>query len=965
MSADPFGTGGLRESVLGGWGSSPTRFREDGNAEEDLVLGGYRDRLLVELAQNAGDAALAAGRPGTLRLSIVDGELRAANTGTPLDAEGVTALASLRASAKRGNHHVGRFGVGFAAVLTVTDAPRVVSTTGGVEFSGERTAGIPEVAARVAELGGRVPVLRLVWPVPADEPPPPAGFDTEVRLPLRSDVDGSALLDSFADQVVDLLLSLPGLARVEIGESVWSRTEADNLIELRGPAGTGYWLVCRASGELSAEVTARLGVEARPQWTTCWAVPVEADGTPVPLESDVLHAPTPTDERTSLPARLIATLPVESSRRRLRPGPAVDAVLAEAARSYPELVRRLDPGQRTRLVPRPEFPLSEVDGQLRELVLAELRTAAWLPPANDGKDLAPARATVLDLPGDDLAELLADVLPGVLKGRLAEPEHAKALAALGVPRLRAAEIAAAVTGIDRPPTWWHRLYAALDPIAEVDATAREELGALPVPLIDGRTLPGPRGALLIDRPMAELSQMDVSGLKVVHPEAAHRLLERLGARPGGPADILDSDPLQDAVERSLDDVESGVDISGLIDAVLRLVAEVTVRPGEYPWLGALALPDSGGDWRRADELAMPEAGFLDLLIPDSPLGILADRTAKAWPATVLAAVGVIDSFAVVDDDSPTGPDHDLPDEEAWWDEQPEPPSRVLAVRDLDLIADHAWPRALALLAGDPGTWRALTAPNGYTAWWIGQNAMLAGAPPRHWRLPDAADLTGLYDPVPDVGLEHNLLAMIGVRAAIDPGDVEEVLARLGDPARPIPPGVVLNTHATLAGFEPAEVDPPERVRTLDGRATPADGCVVLDVPWLLNLLPDDQVVSAGEEFDLADPLAELLDLPLAGEDKESTVDTTGEPVPWTELGAVVAACELTGIELPKGAPVVHDELTVAGRNVPWWVDRTGTVHVEDSADALARAVAWQTGSWPLRHTLAALITDPEPRTQLG
>src|SRR5439155_9988383 len=84
LSAEPFGTRALRESVLAGWASSPTRFREDANAEEDLHLGGYRDRLLVELAQNAADAAAAAGIEGTLRLSIVDGELRAANTGAPL-----------------------------------------------------------------------------------------------------------------------------------------------------------------------------------------------------------------------------------------------------------------------------------------------------------------------------------------------------------------------------------------------------------------------------------------------------------------------------------------------------------------------------------------------------------------------------------------------------------------------------------------------------------------------------------------------------------------------------------------------------------------------------------------------------------------------------------------------------------------------------------------------------------------
>src|SRR3954452_4033160 len=123
-ATDPFGTAAGRERVLAGWAASSARFREDANAEEDLVRGGYRDRLLVELAQNAADAAARAGVPGRLRLELVDDTLRAANTGAPLDADGVQGLASLRASAKRDEAgSVGRFGVGFAPGLAVRARP--------------------------------------------------------------------------------------------------------------------------------------------------------------------------------------------------------------------------------------------------------------------------------------------------------------------------------------------------------------------------------------------------------------------------------------------------------------------------------------------------------------------------------------------------------------------------------------------------------------------------------------------------------------------------------------------------------------------------------------------------------------------------------------------------------------------------------------------------------------------------
>jgi hypothetical protein len=58
---DVFGTGGIRERVLAAWAAGPVRFREDADAEEDLALGGNLDRVVVELAQNAADAAARAG----------------------------------------------------------------------------------------------------------------------------------------------------------------------------------------------------------------------------------------------------------------------------------------------------------------------------------------------------------------------------------------------------------------------------------------------------------------------------------------------------------------------------------------------------------------------------------------------------------------------------------------------------------------------------------------------------------------------------------------------------------------------------------------------------------------------------------------------------------------------------------------------------------------------------------------
>jgi hypothetical protein len=947
VNADPFGTQRLREAVLSAWSASPTRFREDANAEEDLRLGAYKDRLLVELAQNAADAA---SFGGSLRLSIVDNELRVANTGTPLDAEGVAALASLRASAKRDTGTVGQFGVGFAAVLSVSDEPEVVSKTGAVRFSAQRTREIPELAKHVAERSGQVPVLRLVWPSDGGVPD---GFDTEIRLPLRPEIDQDALLAGFREQAPDLLLALPGLASIEVGGSKWTSSDSGDTVVLTGPDGVTRWMLRRASGKLSD--TAGLGLETSAEWTVCWAIPVSDTGVPQPVAEDVLHAPTPTDERLSLPARLIASLPIEPSRRRVMSGAAVNEVLAEAAKLYPSLVFGIAEMHRTALVPVPGFPRSDVDSTLREKMIAELRTQAWLPGVTES--LAPASARVLEIPSDDLADLLSDVIPNLGAAKLAEPEHAHALAALEVSRLRIPEIVAAVTGIGQEPDWWRRLYAAISPFADNDSTIRDNLSGLPVPLVDGRTLPGPRGTLLADEPEF-MSDLDVPGLRLVHPDAAHPLLERLGARHAGASELLDS--LQEAVERSVADASAGLIVSGLAHAVLGLVGQA----GGRPWLKSLALPDVEGDWRPADELAVPGSRFLDVLAEDSPLGLLDPEFAERWSADVLSAVGVLTGFAVIVDEEPIGPEHDLADEDEWWSFGEEP-KRVVAVRDLDLVADDKWPAALRLLALEPATWRALQEPGGYTAWWISRYAVLDGHAPREWRTANASELVGLYDPLP-VDLGDELAAAAGVRTGLtikDASDTADLLERLGDPERKVPHGVSLRAHTALAGsVDPTELDAPERVRVLSGDAVLADDCVVLDAPWLLAVLPPERVVASLDD-DVAEQLAELLDLPLAS---EAAGDVTGgELVPWAELGAVVVAAELLGFDLPLEGVIVHDELTANGQHVHWWVDRQSRIHCEDTPDGLARALAWASDRWIDRHVIHAILEDPDPRTVLS
>nr|WP_226358063.1 hypothetical protein [Pseudonocardia sp. ICBG601] len=870
---------------------------------------------------------------------MVDGELRVANTGAPLDGAGVAALAALRASAKRDTAGAtGRFGVGFAAALAVCTAPRLVTAACGVAFSAARTA--VEVAAlggeAAAELArdARVPVLRLAWPAPEEEPPPP-GFATEVRLRPVPGIDPHDLLDELARTAGDLLLALPGLESVTAGPVTVARTDlGDGRVRV---GDTGYLLV-----------TGDAGVR--------WALRLRGDR-PAPYgpdDGEVLHAPTRSAEQLSLPARLIAPFPLDPDRRRIRADdPAVDVLVDAAAAAYADLVRRVDPADRAGLVPEPGFPRSPLDGRLRDALLATLTHTPWLPAAasptgtapaaaaedaEDGTEddaglLAPNRAEWLDVPADGLPELLAACDPAF--SRLVASGFVPPTA-LGVDRVGAAALAERLTGVEAAPGWWRELYAALAPAVDTVPGLAAELGALPVPLVDGRLVPGPASVLLPDGD-APAAVTALPELRIAHPDAVHPLLRRLGAADADRDTLLDAPALHAAVERSVDDAEAGLDTTAAARAVLALLDTPAAAPD--PRFGSLALTDDDGRPARADELVLLDAAVRDLLDPDAPVGVLGPEWADV-SRDALVAAGVLDRFTVV----PFDPDV-LHDAEHYPDDGDTPP----AVRDLDLVADDRWPAALALLAADRDTRAALL--TGYTAWWLSRHVRLDGRLPSTWRLRSATGLAGLYDEVAALpGVDDAVLAAVGVRDRVvvdGPDEVVELLDRLADPARTVSGEVAAAAYAALAAavadgrVDLDDVDPPDRVRTATGQVAPTDRAVVLDAPWVLPALDAVPAVPGGP-----DPaaLAELLDAPLASDRVAGTARGTGTLGPWTADPEVAAVLAALGEPAPPGRLHRHEELVVdlddgGTVTVPAWPGRGDDWHAADPLRALVAALA--------------------------
>jgi hypothetical protein len=626
-----------------------------------------------------------------------------------------------------------------------------------------------------------------------------------------------------------------------------------------------------------------------------------------------------------------------------------------------------------------------------------------------------------EVPG--LSQWLAPVLPGLVAGRVRHP----AWAVLGVRRLSLAELADQLAAVDRDPAWWHGLYAAL---ADATPAERAELGALPVPLADGRLVRGPRGLLLPGPGLEQAGRLAVLGLRVVDPRAAHPLLARLGAVGATARSVLEDPATRAAVRHSYDSaVEASYDDDSprrLADTVLTLLSALAAGPGEYPWLGELALPGDDGDWYPAAELLLPGAPLAAVLAADAPFAeVSADLTARhgrdpllaagaAWSFSLLRAEEVelddsavdldldgIDDWAAdirkrlrpAGDHPPAGDDHDQ-------DPVPSlPPTAVelTAVGDLDLVDPGRWPQALELLS-EPPLRAALTEPTrvrlpggraadvpSYSAWWLRRHVTLGGRRPADLLAADGDPLlAGLYDPVGGAGeTARPGPAGAGAEAALarllaDPAIARALGVRSSLAALLAEPGGADDLLARLA--DPARPVTRPQLRALwlalatDARVRPRD----ITPPDRVRAVRAAKVTVADADdvlvLDAPDLWPLVADQPLIllpGQHAPRLADLLDLPLAAEEVpGTVESAGERRPVpavahEVLAGAPatyIEHDQLTVDGTDVPWRYTG-GELHAA-TVEGLAYGLAWAAGQWEARDLLAALLISPEEAARL-
>ncbi|MFI6328543.1 sacsin N-terminal ATP-binding-like domain-containing protein [Micromonospora chersina] len=159
------------DRAIASYRANPHLISEHANHEESIRVGGYANRTLLELVQNAADAmsGISGDQGGSAgRVEIVldtqNHTLYCANAGRPFSKNGLTAIAHAHLSGKRGDE-IGRFGLGFKSVLAVSDAPQVFSRSVSFEFNS------PVARAEIAKIGSaarRYPALRTATVVDPD-----------------------------------------------------------------------------------------------------------------------------------------------------------------------------------------------------------------------------------------------------------------------------------------------------------------------------------------------------------------------------------------------------------------------------------------------------------------------------------------------------------------------------------------------------------------------------------------------------------------------------------------------------------------------------------------------------------------------------------------------------------------------------------------------------------------------------
>lgn len=386
--------GRLATDQLEGYRRQSRELVSHANREQSAVLG-YRGRQVLELLQNADDAADDGSGEGKLLVAVSASRLVAANTGTPFSRRGLESLVISDCSPKQldRNRFIGCKGLGFRSVLTWTDRPVIISGHLRVAFAhdhanrqvdvlAQESSEVAEAVQEFQKAEGRppAPLMRFPFVPEADNPDVlladryiREGYTTVVVLPFVERTQenvASEVEEQLAHLSTETILFCRHLTEVRIDageEKTWEilRQQLDDermRVVVSDSQADQLWTVHRRQGMLAADPGSDdLAVDR--DYETAVAVPEH----PVRKDDRTLCVFFPTHDAAPLPVVLHATLELGDDRNRIRDTPANRTVLEHLGQHLAQVVgASVDPDSPKRAL-RLLDGLPDVDPELARL----------------------------------------------------------------------------------------------------------------------------------------------------------------------------------------------------------------------------------------------------------------------------------------------------------------------------------------------------------------------------------------------------------------------------------------------------------------------------------------------------------------------------------------------------------------------------------------------------------------------
>ena len=348
--------------TLNSYLAQPNLVAEHASQEKATADGGYAYRQIVELAQNSADSCSGLGVRGRIDIRLTDDYLYCADSGSPLDEDGVTALMFSNLSSKRGLNLIGRFGLGFKSVLGVTDAPEFFSRSVSLRFDGEGSARLIHSEGVDAD---EYPKLRTPDPIDPHECATRDGTLREfmewatnvVRLPLQRGAS-DRLREQVREFPTEFLLFVEHVGHLSLRDDT---TDASREVQVDVVGGVHMltegetrtpWRVFSDPHRLSEDALVDWdSYRDSPEVPLWWAAPVERL-----REPGRFWAFFPTQTESLVAGILNAPWKTNSDRQNLLPGAYNDELIKAAADLIAQNIGGLatpgDPGRHLEALPR-------------------------------------------------------------------------------------------------------------------------------------------------------------------------------------------------------------------------------------------------------------------------------------------------------------------------------------------------------------------------------------------------------------------------------------------------------------------------------------------------------------------------------------------------------------------------------------------------------------------------------------